>query len=300
MNLTKYIPENVTRAVGRSILHSQKHSPTILFAAGVVGVVTSTVMACRATLALDKELDSIQQEIKGVKDMPATTEQGELAHTQDLAYVYGKSLARIVKIYGPSIVIGGLAIGCLVRSNDILTKRNAALTAAYVALEKGFNNYRARVVRELGPEKDQEFRYGVEYHEVITEGPHGHEVVMHKRPVQGRPSIYARFFDEYSKNWHRDPAMNRVFLACQQDYANDRLRSRGHIFLNEVYDMLGLERTKEGAVVGWFYEKDGAGDNYVSFGIAEVDNPAMRDFINGFERSVLLDFNVDGIIYDKI
>ena len=110
-------------------------------------------------------------------------------------------------------------------------------------------------------------------------------------------SPYARFFDETVYEWKPDPLMNKCFLDAQQRYANNLLEARGHIFLNEVYDMLGFQRTREGAVVGWI--KNGDGDGYVDFGIYD-GNERSRAFVNGHETSILLDFNVDGTIWDKI
>ena len=84
----------------------------------------------------------------------------------------------------------------------------------------------------------------------------------------------------------------------QQTFFNDLLLSRGHLFLNEVYDQIGIDRTKAGQVVGWVVSKDG--DNFVDFGLFDGSTQEKRMFVNGHENSVLLDFNVDGVIYDKI
>lgn len=289
----KFIPNNVSRKVMRPVLISQKHSPTVLFAAGVIGVVTATVLACRATRKLDEVLDGVEKDIHQVKELDNSSRDRQ----KDLAYIYIRTGFDVIKLYGPAVIIGVTAIGCLGGSHRILTKRNAALTAAYAALDKGFKEYRQRVVDELGLEKDLEFRHGVVTKEIIEEGDKGHKIVEVKKPYGA--SIYARFFDEYSPLWSREPMYNGVFLTSQQRYANDMLLARGHLFLNEVYDMLGLDRSKAGAVVGWVVGSDG-GDGYVDFGIYSEKNPRARDFVMGYEQSILLDFNVDGVIYDKI
>jgi hypothetical protein len=202
-------------------------------------------------------------------------------------------------LYAPAIACGALSIGALAGSHRVLTKRNLALTAAYSAVEKGFNDYRTRVVEEFGEDKDRELRYGTDTEKITTEGKDGKTKTKEVKIVgPNSASVYARFFDEYCKNWKRQPEYNLLFLQCQQNYANDLLQSRGHIFLNEVYDMIGIDRSKAGAVVGWVISKDG--DNFVDFGIFDGDNPKARDFVNGREGSILLDFNVDGVIYDKI
>jgi hypothetical protein len=90
-----------------------------------------------------------------------------------------------------------------------------------------------------------------------------------------------------------------VFLRANQQYFNNLLIVRGHVFLNEVYDQLGLPHTTAGQIVGWRYTPDNEGDNYNDFGILR-DDETVRDFINGRNGSILLDFNVDGPILGKI
>ena len=140
----------------------------------------------------------------------------------------------------------------------------------------------------------------------------GNEVLNHKleEAVKNESrsySQYARFFDETSPYWYKNsgnrsndgPEMNLFFLRAQQNYANELLKHRGYLFLNEVYDMLGMPRTKAGQIVGWIYKENNTdGDNYVDFGIYKTEKNAK--FVNGFENSILLDFNVDGAIIDKI
>ena len=168
-------------------------------------------------------------------------------------------------------------------------------------MDQAFSKYRDRVVEQLGKAADDEFRYGVDKTEEAVEGKDGKtKTVVHKRISQSDgPSMYAKFFSDHCPDWQSNPEYNRSFLQCQQNYMNEKLRTRGHLFLNEVYDALGIERTQAGAVVGWVISKDG--DNFVDFGIFDdLTNPHVRDFVNGVSNSILLDFNVDGVIYDKI
>lgn len=111
-------------------------------------------------------------------------------------------------------------------------------------------------------------------------------------------STYSRYFDEGCVGWTKDSEYNLCFLKIQQEYANELLKRRGHLFLNEVYDMLDIPRTKAGAVMGWIYDKEHPyGSNFVDFGLGSERN---RDFINGRDNVALLDFNVDGNILDLI
>lgn len=299
MNL-KAISNFVTSKAGRQILQAQKHSPTIMFAAGVVGVVTTVVLSSRATLKLEGALDEAQSMLYKAEKLHESGHEdySDNDYRSDVALIYVRAATKIVKLYGPSFIVGALSIASLTGSHVVLTRRNAGLVAAYAALEKGFNDYRQRVLEEVGPEKELEFRHGVQEREVLVEtNDEGPQVKTMK--TAKTPSIYARFFDETATNWKREPMYNQVFLRAQQNYFNDLLQSRGHVFLNEVYDALGLERSRAGAVVGWVVSKD-QGDNFVDFGIFDGDRQAVRDFVNGNEGSILLDFNVDGVIYDQI
>lgn len=292
------IKNAVTSKVARQILLSKKNSPTIMFAGGVVGVVTTTVLACKATLKLEDILDEssdLHEKAMGLNH----PDYSDADRQKDHRIIKVQTAVKVVKLYSPAIAVGALSIAALTGSHIVLNKRNAAVMAAYSALDKGFNEYRARVRDELGNDKDREFRYGSETRTELVADENGEaQTITYKAVPPGIPSIYAKFFDEFSSSWSREPEYNHIFLNCQQNYANDLLHARGHVFLNEVYDRLGLPRTKAGAVVGWVVSKDG--DNFIDFGVFDQDSERVRAFVNGQEKSILLDFNVDGVIYDLL
>jgi Family of unknown function (DUF6353) len=287
------IPMAVSKALGRRALVVEKNSPAILFGAGLVGMVGSTVLACRATLKLEEVLDEGKVNLNKAKTLEHR-EYSEQDRQKDISIIYVQTSMKVVRLYAPSVAVGTAAVAALVQSHSILTRRNLALTAAYAALEKGFAEYRQRVVEKYGEEEDRNFRYGTREVEVIKDGKKKTIV----RVGEGEPSIYARFFDPLSTEWSKEPEYNLIFLKCQQNYVNDLLRARGHVFLNEVYDKLGIPRSKAGSVVGWILIGD-VRDNFIDFGVWD-DQGTVRDFVNGREASILLDFNVDGVIYDKI
>lgn len=292
----------VTWRLGRQALKLRKSSPEILFAAGVAGVVVGTVLACRATLKVHEVNEKAEHDKKMADGMyeVGNPEYSETDHRRDLALVQLRRVAGIARIYGPAIGVGIVSVGMLRKSHNILNTRNAGLMAAYAVLDKGFNEYRERVLELVGPEKEKELRYGFEEREFVTETKNGPKVI-HKNTVDVRKptSVYARVFGDFNQNWSPQPEYNVIFLRAQQNYANDMLNARGHVFLNEVYDFLGLERTKAGAVVGWV--KGSGGDDCIDFGIFDGQNmDGFYDFVTGREGSIVLDFNVDGVIYDKI
>lgn len=283
------------------LLQMEKNAPAILFGAGIVGFAATTVLAARATLKVGEVLDEAQNDLSQIQyaleTVPAE-KYSEQDAMQDKVIVYAKTTGKLVKLYGPAVVIGIVSIGCLTKSHNMLNRRNVALTAAYAAVDKAFKDYRQRVVEEYGEEKDREFKFGSErVKETIIDEDGKKKTVSVSRP-QG-VSQYARFFDETAKNWKKNAAANKTFLLNVERYANDRLQLKGYLLLNEVYDMLGFEPTSAGCVVGWVSGPEGK-DDYVDFGFRNGDSDAMRDFINGYERSVLLDFNVDGVVWDLV
>ena len=282
----KFIPTTVTNKLGRHILKAAKHSPQGLFVVGIAGVIGSTVLACRATMKLETKLNDFTNEVDELKSNPETKE-----YRRDMAYVYAKNTVGIVRMYAPAIVVGTAAIGALTGSHVTLTRRNTSLTAAYSAVAMSFDAYRDRVRAEIGDEKELSIRQDIL--SVVTSKDGVVESVGFRDP--NKLSTYARIFDESSTAWVKNPEQNRIFVQCQQNYANDLLQARGHVFLNEVYDMLGIDRSQAGQVVGWVIGDNG--DNYIDFHMFHPDNAA---FINGSERSIVLDFNVDGVIMNLI
>lgn len=307
------MPDKMNRFIGKTKFNVMKHSPEILIAAGVVGTVASAVLACRATTKLNGIMEKSKQDITAIKyasEHPEMIPAGETYTKEDskkdMAIVYGRTGLELVKLYAPSVILGALSLTCIISSNNILRKRNAALVAAYATVDKSFKNYRKNVIERFGEELDKELKYNIkakEVEETVTDEK-GKEKTVKKTVSVADPngySEYAKFYDDACNNWQKDPEHNLWFLKQQQNWANDKLKSQGYLFLNDVYDMLGIPRTKAGQIVGWIYdEKNPHGDNFVDFGIYDYTKEVNRDFVNGYERTILLDFNVDGPIYDLI
>lgn len=293
----KIVPGVVTQKLARSTLLAQKSSPEVLLAVGIAGMVGTTVLACRATLKMDTVLHEAKEKLDTAKTLQHD-DYSDRDRSKDISLIYYQTGVKVVRAYAPAIILGGLSIYALTTSHSIMTKRTVALTAAYGALEKGFSEYRGRVIEKYGEDEDRNLRYGSQQIEI--QDPNTGKKKMVTRVGNDEPSIYSKFFDMSAPSWSRDPSVNLLFLQCQQNYANDKLNARGHLFLNEVYEMLGMEHTTPGAIVGWLRSTDGSTDNYVDFGVFSGKTSQARDFVNGYEGAILLDFNVDGVIYDKI
>ena len=304
------IMSTVTRKLNKVGFTIKKHSPEILAVAGGVGVVTSAVMACKATLKVNDILDDAKntiEKIHEVREMPEMVDKyTEEDSKKDLAIVYIQTGVKLIKLYGPSVLLGTASLGCIFTSHKILRKRNMALAAAYATVDRGFKEYRSRVVERFGKELDRELKYNIRAKEIeeVVVNEDGTQTSVKNTVEAVDPNVYseyARFYDDGCLGWSKSSEDNLYFLKCQQNHANELLQSRGHLFLNEVYDMLGIPRTKAGQVVGWVYDKDNCtGDNFVDFGIYDLYNERARAFVNGHERTILLDFNVDGNVWDLL
>lgn len=311
------IKNNISKTFNKAVFLTKKHSPEILMITGVVGIITSGVMACKATLKVNDILEEAKSDIEKVhtilNDESVTEEKySEMDSKKDLAAIYVQTGLKLAKVYGPSLIIGTLSITSMFASNNILRKRNVALAAAYAVVDKSFKEYRGRVIDRFGEEVDRQIKYNlktIKVDEVITD-ENGKEKKVKKKIEVGGPDMYSPYaiiFDETNPYWEKDAELNKFFLQSRQAQANDKLRANGYLFLNDVYEMLGHEKTKAGQVVGWVYDPDsGEGDNYVDFGLYDIytkpkyEAEAKAAFINGYERSVIIDFNVDGNIWEKM
>lgn len=299
------IMKSVNGVASKTIMKLKKHSPEILVVAGIAGTVVSAVLACKATTKVTEildetkgTLDTIHEGMKtgAINGQEYTTEDGK----KDTVVVYAQTGMKLAKLYGPAIILGTLSITSILASNNILRKRNVALGAAYAAIDKSFKEYRGRVIERFGEQVDTELKYGIKakkFEEIEVDPETGKEKKVKKTVMVADPNLqsdYAVYFDSKSRNYETNPDYNRMFLKAQQAFANDKLQTRGHLFLNEVLDDLDLPRTPAGQIVGW--TKDGP-DGYVNFRIVEVE----RETEDGrHEPALLLDFNVEGNIWEKM
>ena len=303
------IISKATRLLSSTQYQIKKHSPEILMVAGITGTIVGTVLACKATT---KVSEIMEEKNKLVEDVHTCLNDKEIEYTEedskrDLTIIYAQTGVKLFKLYAPAIGVMALSFASIIYGHKVLKKRNVAIAAAYAAIDKGFKQYRKNVIEEFGESVDQQMRFGLKSKEVKKKDKDGKTVKETEYYIDpdSNPldniSEYARFFDATSNNFEKDPEYNMMFLRRQQDYANEMLKSRGHLFLNEVYDLLDIPRSKAGQVVGWVYDKNGntKGDNYVDFGLYRNDQGTRR-FVNGLEYNILLDFNVDGVIYDMI
>lgn len=308
------IMNNLSRNMYKFGFKFKKHSPEILVVTGAVGVVASAVLACKASMNLKDILEEKRQKLDKIEALKTPTEDSTEGLSKDEAKkavvaVHAQTGLELARLYGPSLVLGAASLGCIFASHGILHKRNIAWAAAYASLDNNFKSYRKRLVERLGEDLDRELDKGIKIEEVEEEiiDENGKKKKVKKKVEVRDPearSDFSRCFDETCYAWTKSAEDNKRFLNIQQNVANERLQRQGYLFLNDVYEMLGFPKIPAGQVVGWLYrpeDEDYSGDSYVSFGIFEnIQSEAVRRFVNGYERSVWIDPNVDGVIYDKI
>lgn len=310
----------VSGTFGKVGFKIQKHSPEILMVVGVVGAVASAVVACKATLKVEAVMDDAKEKMSKVhesEEKGCTAVGMDYSHDdakKDTVIIYAQTGLKLAKLYAPAVAIGALSLTSILASNNILRKRNVAIAAAYTAVDKSFKDYRSRVVERFGQEVDKELRYNLKAEkttETVIDEETGEKKKVKKTNFVVNPSDvsgYARFFEKYTvdeegnsilnPHWESNNEYNLMFIKAQENYANDLLRAKKRLFLNDVYEMLGLPATKAGQVVGWIYDPEHPiGDNYVDFGLY-ADNLSYSDYANGFDPAILLDFNVDGNIWE--
>ena len=310
-NWLSKVSTSAARFAGKAEFTIKKNSPEILLGAGIVGFVGTIVLACRATCRADEVLEFHRRKIKDINDAKEIADadpEGEMSYDveiyrQDKAIRYLKTTGSLAKLYAPTVAVGTLSLACILTSRNIMQKRYLGVVAAYNGVSAAFEEYRKRVRDEYGEGLDKHFRYGTTYEELPVYDENGKKTKEKEQVEKTDTGMVmptddsCRFFDSSNPNWDKNPTFSMMWLRGQQNILNDILHTRGHVFLNEVYDALGFPHTPQGAVLGWI---DGEGDNCIDFGLYDPNKENVRRFVNGVDNVIMLEFNHDGVIWDKI
>lgn len=310
-NWLSKVSTSAAKFAGKAEFTIKKNSPEILLGAGIVGFVGTIVLACRATCRADEVLEVHRRKIKDINDAKEIADadpEGEISYDieiyrQDKAIRYLKTTGSLAKLYAPTIAVGTLSLACILTSRNIMQKRYLGVVVAYNGLSAAFEEYRKRVRDEYGEGLDKHFRYGTTYEKLPVYDENGKKTKEKEQVEKTETGMVipnddsCRFFDSSNPNWDKNPTFSMMWLRGQQNILNDILHTRGHVFLNEVYDALGFPHTPQGAVLGWL---DGEGDNCIDFGLYDPNKESVRRFVNGVDNVIMLEFNHDGVIWDKI
>lgn len=286
-------------------LKAKKYSPELLLGAGIVGIIAGTIKACKATPKAVQIMEEANKTLETIKEVQKTTDEETYTpqdFRKDIALTYIQTAGKLVRTFGPAILLLGAGIGCVFGSHHILTRRNAALTAAYTIASQGYSEYRKRVIEKFGEEVDKQIKYGFteeEIEETIIDEKGKEKTKKEKKTVVNdlKAGPYAKFFDSASRCWDKDPENNRQFLYLIQCDLNAELERNGHVFLNEVYDKLDIPRTKAGQIVGWVYKRGTEPCTQIDLGYMKDIN---KRAINGYENVFIIDPNVEGDVYSLL
>lgn len=287
------------KALRTAGLMIRKVKPELLTYGGIGLGAACVITACVKTTKLEGVVDNAKEKLDAVKEKH---EDGSPEQKKEITAVYVRTAGEIAKLYALPAALGGLSVAFTIGGHNVLRKENAAITAAYMALGESLRQYRDRVIADQGEDKDLEYMHGIkaEEHEFVDEDGKVEKKKLYVREA-GSVSVYARPFDESNRNFDpNNPHQNLLFLRGMESRATNMLRANGFLFLNEVYDLLGMPRTEAGQYVGWV---DGMGDGFVDFGLNNMSDSLIRSFLLGDEPAVLVDFNVDGpimYIFEKL
>lgn len=302
--------ETASRVAHKAMFKVKKHSPEILIAVGAVGIVAGTVATCKATLKVppiveeaDKTLEMIHGVQDGTLEIPEGAVYTENDADRDIVIVYVQTAVKVLKLYAPAILLIGGGLGCMIGSHVIMKKRYSAAVAAYAAVSKAFEEYKARVAERFGDDVQKEIETGIKAVDISATDKDGNNTTVKGEEHDGKTDDpYTFLFDENNAptTWEKDPEINRITLLQAQRSCMMKLKTRGYLFLNEALDSIGMRGTQIGQFAGWIYDPTNPDiDSFIDFGIYS-DDPIKQAFLKGYEPNIWLHFNCDGNIIDKI
>lgn len=289
----------------------KKNGPEILIATGIVSAAAAIVVACVQTSKVEKVLEPANKEIDKIHEDAKWERIDTNEERKQLCKAYAKTGLNLVKLYSPVILLFGSSAVCVLSSHHILKNRELAMAAAYKTIEAAYNNYRSRVKEEVGEDKEYDL-----FNNIKTECIESEEVSKNgkKKTVTNEVKVYGPndkdftiLFDESNINWKPDAIFNLEWLMMQERLININFRLKKYMFLDEVYKTLGIEpcvlpdeKRIAARSVGWIYDpEDPTRDNYISFGIADLDGhltPGAERMRTYGEKNIYLIFNPDGDI----
>lgn len=296
-----------------------KHLPHILVGVGIVSITAGTVEAVKKSKKLEPIIEDHEKESERIKENKKLAEEKKAIYTrkdeaEELCKLYVSTTGRIIKTMAVPIMLYSGGVVCVIAGHKMLYTRYLGVVAAYTGLQKSYSEYRRKVVEDLGVDDDLYFAHGMMPETVkvkeTDENGEEHEVEkkIHRSASANELGPYAVFFDDmYSSMWTPNPIDNLATIKYYQDWYNQRLEHRKFVYYHEILRDLGIwdrlpdEKQKQLVGLGWVW---GAGDNYISLGIFDTDkviqSDALKETHMGYEPSVLIDPNLDGIVAELL
>lgn len=217
---------------GKTKLFFKRNSSTILTCVGSIGVVTTAVLAVKATPKAMRLLESAEEE------------KGEELTTLEIVKIAGPA-------YIPATITGVSTIACIFGANILSKRQQASLMSAYALVENSYKEYKNKLKTLYGDDADKEITK-----EIVKDRYENYDVSV----SDGKQL----FFDYFSMRYF-ESTMEEVLIG--ENNFNKNLTLNGYASLNELYDSLGIPRVDYGYELGWSHETGGAfyGYSWIDF-----------------------------------
>lgn len=267
---------------------NDNHGPEAKLIAGIAGLWGAAIGVGIATHKLEEKNKAKNEKLEKIyqaKDDGIIDEKEESKEIRKAYVKYGLDICKYYAAPLTSAVTGTLLI---LSSHNDMKKRYLALGAAYTTLDQSFRQYRDRVKEKLGEEEEKRLHYGIETKEITNEDGSKETIEYINPDILYGPFTY--IFDESSEVYSKEYMANKTRLMALEAWATNKLVADGYLYLNTVLSELDIPiDTRTSA--GWVYDKHDPGKNIVDFGLFRLNSSAKMAFINGTERSIILEFN---------
>lgn len=228
----------------------QKKSPEILTGLGIAGMITTVVLAVKAT---PKALDLIDEEVEkqNSKLSQEAYDSGQSTANQINKLKPVETVKVAWKPYIPALLLGSASVGCLIGANTVSTRRHAALYSAYELSKTAYNELNEKVTEVVGEKKVTEIKQKLAEDKVNKVSPEG--------AIEKKSNVVIAGDGD---TWFIDAMSNQSFLSSKNkldaaaNELNRKMRSDMYVSLSQFYDEIGVEHTGTSDYIGWRIDKD--------------------------------------------
>lgn len=201
------------------------HSPEILTALGVTGVVTTSYLTAKAAVEAAKEID--------------------FHENQSVIPLSNKEKFKLVwRSYIPAAASGVLTTVCIIGASQASGRRTAAAVTAFTVTEKAFSEYKEKVVEQIGINKEQKIKDEI-VQDAVKANPPSTQVIF-------AGSGHVLCCELFTKRYFRS---DMETLKKAQNEVNEKIYSDLYVMMSEFYDLIGLPHTSHSDYVGWDSQK---------------------------------------------
>lgn len=255
-----------------------RHSPEILTGIGIAGMVTTTILAVRATPKALTLIEERKEELNKQKFDNKLNDGGDLRDYKEITKLKFPEVVKVTwKCYVPAAVTATASIACLVGASSVHIKRNAVLATAYQLSETALTEYREKVVETIGEKKEEAIREKVDKARIEKNPLSNNEVIVtDKGNTLCYDHLSGRYFNSDVEKINK--AVNEINKRILHDY---------YASLNDLYSELGLYHVSLGDRMGWNSDM-GLIEVHYSAQVADDGRPCL---VIDFDKAPKYDFD---------